>query len=185
MKPFITTYTGQKVNPLDLQISDICIEDIAHHLACINRFVGGLKIPINVAQHSVYVSRLLIGTTYELQGLLHDSPEYVLGDLSKWVKQTREMTEFRNAEDRIWKTICNVFNIEIELSPLVKQADDLMVRCEALYQSSNPEHMFALPSHPRPSIEEINRVGPLVPWSWSVAERVFLREFHLLYGDKK
>ena len=64
MKPFITTYMGLKVNPLDLHPSEIWIEDIAHHLAIQNRFVGATVRPINVAQHSVYVYKLLKNTPW-------------------------------------------------------------------------------------------------------------------------
>lgn len=66
--------------------SRLCITDIAHHLAHINRFTGALRRPVNVAWHSIVVSqelrRLGFGELVQLQGLLHDAHEAYYGDLS-------------------------------------------------------------------------------------------------------
>lgn len=50
---FICTYTGRKFYPLDPRPEDVCIEDIAHALALVNRFGGHTRVPYSVAQHSV------------------------------------------------------------------------------------------------------------------------------------
>src|ERR1051325_8384123 len=102
MTPFITTFTGRKVNPLDIRPEDVDIRDIAHHLALLNRFVGASKRPISIAQHSIYVYKLLIGTGWEKEGLFHDAPEAYLGDVSKWLKQTDTMRGYRHAEAQAW-----------------------------------------------------------------------------------
>src|SRR5580765_2644929 len=86
MKPLILTFSGKHVNPLNLRPEDIDIVDIAHALACCNRFAGHCRRPINVAQHSVYVSRLCDDTGFERQALLHDASEAYLGDITKWLK---------------------------------------------------------------------------------------------------
>jgi len=184
MKPFITTYTGKKINPLDLHIDDINILDIAHHLACLNRFVGALKRPVSIGQHSVYVARLLHGTKWEKEGLFHDAPEYVLGDVSKWVKAAPEFKFYREAEDRAWDVICQALHLDVVGTPeniiVIREADDLMVRYENLRQGSRPLHMFELPSHPEPTIEEIEKIGRWAPWSWQQSERGFLDHARML-----
>lgn len=179
MEPFITTYTGRKVNPLNLKPSDICIEDIAHHLACLNRFVGASFVPISVAQHSVHVSELVDGKGCELEALLHDATEAYLGDVSKWVKQDPAMAAYRDAEDRAWTVIASVFNLPIEMPSSIEVADRLMVRVEAFYSWHDKCHLFALSSHPQPTEEELNLV-PWCPWNWREAEHNFLRRFRVL-----
>ena len=169
MDPFIVTYTGKKVNPLALKVEDIDILDIAHHLACCNRFCGALKIPVSVGQHSVYVSRLLRRTPWEREGLFHDASECYLGDISKWVKQSDTMIGYREAEDRAWKTIAEALALDFletpEFNPRIKYADDLMVRYENMKLSGDPTIQQSLPSHPKPLEMEIELVGMWRPWS--------------------
>ena len=181
MDPFITTFTGKKVNPLDLKIDDICVEDIAHHLSCINRFVGALKKPVSVAQHSVYVSRILQGTGMEAWGLFHDASEAYLGDVSKWVKQTPTMASYREAEIKAENVIFIALRIKrIEDDSLLKEADNLMVRYEASEMLSEPRHLLSLPSHPPVTKEEAARVRPWTPWPWYRAKVRFIEHARLL-----
>lgn len=179
MEPFITTYTGRKVNPLNLKPSDVCIEDIAHHLACLNRFVGATFVPISVAQHSVHVSELVDGKGCELEGLLHDAPEAYLGDVSKWVKQDPCMAAYRDAEERAWLAIAGAFNLLAEMPAPVEAADKLMVRVEAFYSWHERCHLFSLPSHPKPTEAELDSIH-WSPWTWREAEHHFLRRFRVL-----
>jgi len=174
MEPLITTYTGRKVNPLNLQPEDIDIIDIAHHLALLNRFVGATKRPISIAQHSVYVSRLLKETVWEKEGLFHDAPEAYLGDISKWVKQSPEMAEYRIAEAKAWIAICTALKLCIVLHPAVENADRLMVRYENLREGHKNHHMFSIPGYPPPTKAEIELIGKWKPWSWRIAEIGFL-----------
>lgn len=183
MKPFITTFTGKKVNPLDLQIEDICIEDIAHHLACINRFVGALKRPVSVGQHSVFVSRLMSGSIWEREALFHDATEAYLGDVSKWVKQSPDMAAYRAAEDQAWHVICKALNLRIEGAVAVKEADTLMVRFEYLKQGHKNRHMFELKTHLKPTKREKGMIQNWSPWSWQKSERVFLEHARMLGYD--
>src|SRR5262245_25387833 len=98
MDPVMKTYTGKKVNPLNIRVEDIDIRDIAHHLATINRFTVALKRPVSVAQHSIYVARLLDGSGVEPEALFHDAPEAYLNDINKWLKRTDVMKGYREAE---------------------------------------------------------------------------------------
>ena len=178
MVPHITTFTHRKVNPLDVQASDICIEDIAHHLSCINRFNGALQIPVNVAQHSVYVSKLS-GPGHQLEGLLHDAAEAYVGDVTKWLKQSDAMAEFRAAELRAHIAVCQCFGIPMYgegLHASVEAADKLMVRFEAMRSGIRIPH----PDYGYPQMGEIQRIGAWVPWNWRNSERAFLKRFREL-----
>jgi len=186
LEAWITTFTGQKVNPLNLRVADICIDDIAHQQALINRFVGCTIRPITLAQHSVYVSRLLDGTGWEMEGLFHDAPEAYLGDVTKWLKRTETMRAFREADDRAWGIICKALGLREggnpDVNPLVRRADDLMVRFESMRMISNPEHLFRVNTHPRPTAAEIAEVGAWRPWTWQTAEQAFWDRYHQLGG---
>src|SRR5690606_34633187 len=80
---WVLTHSGQKVDLLDPDPSTIRLEDIAWHLAHINRFTGGA--PWSVAAHSILTVRLAHDanlTPYQrLWLLLHDAHEYVTGDI--------------------------------------------------------------------------------------------------------
>lgn len=174
MRPYITTYTGKRVNPLDLKHDDIDIQDIAHALALVNRFNGHTNQPINVAQHSWYVSKLCRGRECELQALLHDATEAYLGDMTKWLKMSPEMAAYREAEDRANIVIMEKFGCNPVLHPLVEEADKLMVRYEATYFGITIDH----PDYPSPTAGENSRVNGgnefWKPWDWQESEANFL-----------
>ena len=177
INPHITTFTGRKVNPLHLRVEDVCIEDIAHALACTNRFCGHTKEPISIAQHSVFVAKLCRGEKFELQALLHDASEAYLGDITKWLKQTPEFQGYRDAEAHAQAVIFSVFDCALELAPEVEAADRLMVRYEADWSGIEILH----PEYPAPTILEKLMIGQWEPWPWQTAETVFLSEFEGLY----
>ena len=69
--------SGTLFTPFDPRPEDIHIEDIAHALACINRFGGHLAEPYNVAHHSLLVSDLC--PEQPLEALLHEVAEALSG----------------------------------------------------------------------------------------------------------
>jgi hypothetical protein len=77
--------SGRFIDPWDVKPEEIFIEDIAQGLANINRYNGQFG-SYTVAQHSVFVSRILERENKQLAGLLHDAPEYITGDLAHHIK---------------------------------------------------------------------------------------------------
>src|ERR1700681_1840962 len=81
--------SGRRLDLLDPSPLDVEIEDIAHGLARVARWNGQTKgsHAFSVAQHSVLVERITaelkprLPRTARLMALLHDAPEYVIGDL--------------------------------------------------------------------------------------------------------
>src|SRR5258705_7984104 len=81
--------SGRRLDLLDPSPLDIEIEDIAHGLARVARWNGQTKgaHAFSVAQHCVLVERLTaelnsrLPREARLMALLHDAPEYVIGDL--------------------------------------------------------------------------------------------------------
>jgi hypothetical protein len=177
MKPLILTYTGKHVNPLDLRPEDIDIRDIAHALACCNRFAGHCKRPISVAQHSVYVSRLCDDTPHALQALFHDASEAYLGDVTKWLKSTDEFTAYRDAEDRIQTQIYRQFGCPDLMHSFIAEVDKLMLRFEgqqAFGLRAWKVWTEQLPDYPLITPMEEGQIGAWQPWSWRQSEEAFL-----------
>ncbi|MBA1147393.1 phosphohydrolase [Ectothiorhodospiraceae bacterium WFHF3C12] len=122
------TYTGRRFYPWDPRPEDIDILDIAHHLACLNRFNGALARPYSVAQHSVVVARA-VPAEHQLTGLLHDATEAYVGDMVRPVK--RDLHAYQLLEARVWDAVAARFDLPSQLPECVKHADDRAAAAEA------------------------------------------------------
>ena len=86
--------SGRRLDLLDPTPMDIEIEDIAHGLAFVARWNGQTEgeFPYSVAEHSLLVEILYrrldpaAPAKWCLAALLHDAPEYVIGDMISPVK---------------------------------------------------------------------------------------------------
>ncbi|MDU8942510.1 HD family hydrolase [Ovoidimarina sediminis] len=86
--------SGRRLDLLDPTPVDVEIEDIAHGLAFVARWNGQTRgdFPYSVAEHSLLVEDLFgrqnrnMPTKWRLAALLHDAPEYVIGDMISPVK---------------------------------------------------------------------------------------------------
>jgi hypothetical protein len=175
----IYTYTHKTVDVLNMQPENVCIEDIAHSLALINRFVGHTPFPINVAHHSIWVAKLCnhLDPVYQLQALLHDAAEAYLGDISKWLKATPTFDLYREAEDRASSVILTKFGCPIELHHDVEAADRKMVTIEAFTAFGDSMPLFQRPDWSKPTSAELASWSPM---GWRESEEWFLMFFHSL-----
>jgi uncharacterized protein len=86
--------SGRRLDLLDPTPVDIEIEDIAHGLAFVARWNGQTRgdYAYSVAEHSLLVETLFgrldprAPARWRLAALLHDAPEYVIGDMISPVK---------------------------------------------------------------------------------------------------
>jgi uncharacterized protein len=86
--------SGRRLDLLDPTPVDIEVEDIAHGLAFVARWNGQTRgdWPYSVAEHALLVEQIFTTTTprpeprWQLAALLHDAPEYVIGDMISPVK---------------------------------------------------------------------------------------------------
>ena len=165
-------YSGQLVDVLHLKAADIDIRDIAHALACTSRFGGHTREPISVAQHSVYVSYFCL--TQPLQGLLHDASEAYLGDVPEPLKDSPVFEKYRKLESRVQMLVYQKFKCQLQDTPEVRDADQLMLRVEAWKGYAAP---FWCES---PTKAEETRLRAAVSgefWDWRKAEEMFLTRF--------
>lgn len=84
--------SGRRLDLLDPTPVDVEVEDIAHGLAFVARWNGQTRgdWPYSVAEHSLLVEEIFARAEpdprWRLAALLHDAPEYVIGDMISPVK---------------------------------------------------------------------------------------------------
>lgn len=171
----IYTFTGRLVNPLQLTVDDICIEDIARALSMICRYNGHVRRFYSVAEHSVLVAREFCysygdsSSTEMLGALLHDAAEAYLCDLITPLKD--RLPSYKEAEDRALKCIFTAFNLPPGLHPDVFSIDKRILIDEMLeLHVRNPAVNGSLRGLPMTG-QCIQCLTPLE------AEREFLQEF--------
>ena len=106
--------SGRRLDLLDPSPLDVEIEDIAHGLSRVARWNGQTsgEWSFNVAQHSLLVEDLVgrfkPGTPrpVRLAALLHDAPEYVIGDLITPFKAAVGF-DYKDLEERLLRAIRN------------------------------------------------------------------------------
>lgn len=134
--------SGRRLDLLDPSPLDIEIEDIAHGLARVARWNGQTKgdHAFSVAQHCVVVSQLFshsnpnASTQDILAALLHDAPEYVVGDMISPFKAALGV-DYKSFENRLLSAIHMRFGLAPALSPdlvdAIKTADRTSAYLEA------------------------------------------------------
>jgi 5'-deoxynucleotidase YfbR-like HD superfamily hydrolase len=180
--------SGRRLDLLDPSPLDIEVEDIAHGLARVARWNGQTfgDNSFSVAQHSLLVVRVhelqnpAAGPSERLATLLHDAPEYVIGDLISPFKAVIDLA-YREVEERLHRAVRLRFGLPVTLSPAalarIKKADQTAAYFEAvtLVGFAEPE---AVRFFGRPG--EIGRadVAALTePWPAKRAEAQFLKSF--------
>ncbi len=135
--------SGRRLDLLDPSPLDIEIEDIAHGLAFQARWNGQTigDYPYSVAEHSVFVEELFttlnprIDPKWRLAALLHDAPEYVIGDMISPVKAAVG-PGYEALDERLVTAIHVRFGLPAKTPDLIKKqikrADKLSAWLEAV-----------------------------------------------------
>ncbi len=135
--------SGRRLDLLDPSPLDIEIEDIAHGLARVARWNGQTvgDHAFSVAQHSVVVEEICVHirpdlpARWRMSALLHDAPEYVIGDMISPFKAALGY-DYRTFEDRLESAIHMRFGLPArtptEIKTLIKQADRACAFFEAI-----------------------------------------------------
>ena len=134
--------SGRRLDLLDPTPVDIEIEDIAHGLAFVARWNGQTKgdFAYSVAEHSLLVETLFsrimpsADAKWRLAALLHDAPEYVIGDMISPVKAAVG-PGYGALDDRLTAAIHIRFGlpavIPAKIKKLIKKADKISAWMEA------------------------------------------------------
>ncbi|MEM8797229.1 MAG: HD family hydrolase [Pseudomonadota bacterium] len=156
--------SGRRLNLLDPSPLDIEISDIAHGLARVARWNGQThgSHAFSVAQHSILVldisETLDPGLSRELRlaALLHDAPEYVIGDMISPFKAVMG-GNYKLVEKRLMDAIHICFSLPADLpkkhEKLIKKADRIAAYLEATelagFSPREAEQIFGKPDlHP-------------------------------------
>ncbi len=134
--------SGRRLDLLDPTPVDIEIEDIAHGLAFVARWNGQTKgdYAYSVAEHSLLVTDIFCRMNpkalvkWQLAALLHDAPDYVIGDMINPVKAAVG-PDYGALDDRLTAAIHLRFGlpaqIPVAIKKQIKKADKVSAWLEA------------------------------------------------------
>ena len=179
--------SGRRLDLLDPSPFDIEIEDIAHGLARVARWNGQTsgEQAFSVAQHSLIVEDVVahlspgIEARWRLCALLHDGPEYVIGDMISPFKAALGL-DYRKFEARLEAAIHLRFGLPphplAEIAALIKRADRISAYFEAIHLAGFEEREAAQIFGPPPQQMTVSTH----PFSAVAAEARFLQRFATL-----
>lgn len=132
---WMQTYTGRAFTPLAPRAEDIDLLDIAHALSNQCRFAGHTNRFYSVAEHSVYVSRVVPSHLATL-ALLHDAAEAYCVDVPRPIKP--HLVGYDDIETAVMNAVCARFRLAHFAHdysaprdwPIIKAADDAVLAAE-------------------------------------------------------
>jgi 5'-deoxynucleotidase YfbR-like HD superfamily hydrolase len=184
--------SGRRLDLLDPSPLDIEIADIAHGLARVARWngqTGGAHI-FSVAQHTLLVEAVMrqqtprVDVGIRLAALLHDAPEYVIGDMISPFKAVLG-GDYKAVEKRLLSAIHIRFGLLPVLAPevqrLIKEADKGAAYLEATelagFAQAEAKRLFGRD----PALPPATQRDYLTPWTAARAEKRFLERFEALH----
>jgi len=186
--------SGRRLDLLDPSPLDIEISDIAHGLARVARWNGQTRgeHAFSVAQHSLLVEALYCDLVPEasaddrLAALLHDAPEYVIGDMISPFKSVMGGS-YKDCELRLQRAIHLRFSLSPEpaaaLRKEIKRADQIAAYFEATllagFSTAEATEFFG-----RPRGFNADRFD-FTPRSVTWAQNAFLKRFSAIETSRR
>ena len=151
--------SGRRLDLLDPTPVDIEIDDIAHGLAFVARWNGQTRgdWPYSVAEHSLLVEQIFARLSvqpprWRLAALLHDAPEYVIGDMISPVKSAVG-PDYGVLDQRLTAAVHLRFGLPAVLPVLIKRsikaADKISAWLEAVriagFSETEADKLFGKP----------------------------------------
>lgn len=162
---YILTYKKHEFYPLNPNVEDIDIEDIAHALSLLCRANGHFKHFYSVALHSINCAKEAISRGYSnrvaLGCLLHDGSEAYLADITRPVK--KHLAKYLEIEDVLQDKIFDKWifpPLTEDEKKLVFEIDDAILYHEflTLFEESIFDYTPILKSEPCFDCLEFSRV---------------------------
>lgn len=177
--------SGRKLDILSPSPLDIEIEDISLGLSRVTRWNGQTtgKHAYSVAQHSVIVEEVFnleypnLNKRWKLAALLHDAPEYVIGDLITPFKYALN-NSYRDVEDNLMKAIHIRFGLPADLPKSIEAKIKRIDKAVAWYEAINIagyNNEEALVILKKPILK--NKLGNILPMSPNAIAKKFLKRF--------
>ncbi len=176
--------SGRRLDLLDPSPLDVELEDIAHGLARVARWNGQTKGAhiFSVAQHALLVEALArakvprLGATARRAVLLHDAPEYVIGDMISPFKAVIG-DSYKAVEHRLLAAIHLRFGLPPKLperlTDLIKTVDRNAAYLEATRLAGFAEDEARKFFGPPPKFSSAIERDYLAPWPAETAENRF------------
>lgn len=152
--------SGRRLDLLDPTPMDIEIEDIAHGLSFVARWNGQTRgdYAYSVAEHSLLVETVFgrlapkADPKWRLAALLHDAPEYVIGDMISPVKAAVG-PGYKALDERLEAAIHIKFGLPAKVpaatKKLIKKADQVSAWMEAVniagFSQDEADRFFGAP----------------------------------------
>ena len=185
--------SGRRLDILDPSPLDVELSDIAHGLARVARWNGQTQgdYPFSVAQHSVLVLELFRANNpdadgrSQLQALLHDAPEYVMGDIISPFKAAMG-GNYKDVENRLLGAVHLRFSLPATpptaLAKLIKKADREAAFFEAVhlagFEPAEARKFFGEPSMPEFDVDAFDKL--IRPWPTREAQDRFVAAFEAI-----
>lgn len=181
--------SGRRLDLLDPSPVDVEIEDIAHGLSRVARWNGQTagEWAYSVAQHSLLVEAIAalkgLPDRWRLAALLHDSAEYVVGDLITPFKAAVGI-DYKALEKRLDSAVRLRFGLPARLpetiATAIKRADRNAAHLEAVTLAGFAEKEANRYFGRRPALPDALVRKLLSPWPPAEAKRLFLERFTTL-----
>ncbi len=184
--------SGRRLDLLDPSPLDIEIGDIAHGLARVARWNGQTvgEHGFSVAQHSMVVEQIAVHLEpaleprWRLAALLHDAPEYVIGDMISPFKAALGI-DYKIFEQTLERAIHIRFGLPPEtpaaIKTLIKKADRACAFFEAIQLAGfEPAESVALFGRPPPGY-----ALTIEPWPPSQAQARYVETFDALMARRE
>ncbi len=182
--------SGRRLDLLDPSPVDIEIEDIAHGLSRVARWNGQTTgaHAFSVAQHSLLVENLAgqmgreMSAAWRLTALLHDAPEYVIGDMISPFKNVLGV-DYRDFEEKLQRAIHIRFGLPPVMDPALRKRIKDSDRVAAWFEATEIAG-FTIDEASRifGAKPEISRTPDLTPMNAQTCKDMFLKRFEELCG---
>jgi len=155
----IVTFTGEEFTPLDPDVNQIHIEDIAHSLSLLCRANGHMDYFFSIAQHSINCAYEAKARSYparlQLACLIHDASEAYLSDITRPVK--RYLPEYIEIEKRLQDVIYSkypgIIETEEDFILIDKIDNDMLIHEFNVLMSKRTKTLELPPLYSTPSFK--------------------------------
>ena len=184
--------SGRRLDLLDPTPVDIEIEDIAHGLCFVARWNGQTKgnFAYSVAEHSLLVEKIFTylnprsAIKWQLTALLHDAPEYVIGDMISPVKSAIGPS-YSKLEIKLIEAIHIRFGLPVtipkKIALKIKKADKISAWLEATsiagFKVSEANKFFGTPPNNFEFSSELKLRQP------NIVRKEFIKRFEMLLSQ--
>lgn len=187
------TASGLYFDILNPRAADVRLEDIAHHLARINRYTGASGRAISVGEHAILVAGRLqalgLPARAVLRGLHHDDHEAYTGDIGRPMKTAliKLGAPVKTIEGAIDEAIYEALQLPallVDEAAAVKDADEWALSAESYHHMPSQGRDWTSDGLYGPNIsfdvEGLHRLRDERGWDADTIQRIWLLWHHRL-----